>query len=315
MTEVALQTPVLLLAFNRPEPTRKNLERILAAHPERLYVAADGPRSHVASDQEACRQVRQIVRQVADRTDLHTDFAPVNLGLRPRVISALDWVMERETEVIVLEDDCHPLPSFFTFCSTLLERYASDERVGSICGSTAVSLTRRGPRYAYDYHFSQVGLPWGWATWRRAWKDMDRDLMCWPELRRSGWLERHLGPVTARQWRTMLDYSDEDSSWWVRWMVTHWAQSRVAAVPRISLVENVGIGPDATHTQAGSTYARFGGMPVAPLETPLSHPPHFAVDPDLDQVTLEALLPYPSWRRGLRQLAMEGPGSLKRRFR
>ena len=36
--------PVLLLVFNRPETAALVMEAIRAARPERLYVAADGPR-------------------------------------------------------------------------------------------------------------------------------------------------------------------------------------------------------------------------------------------------------------------------------
>ena len=307
--------PVLLLAFNRPRLTGENLERILAARPSRLYVAADGPRPEVPADVGACAEVRERVEAAAARAELVTDFAPRNLGLRARVMSALDWALEQEEAVIVLEDDCHPDPSFFGFMQAMLQRFADDERVGSVCGSTAVALTRRGPRFEYDYHFSQVGLPWGWATWRRAWRDLDREMMCWPELRRSGWLEQMMGPVAARQWVRLLDHADSYSSWWVRWVMSLWATSRLSVVPRVNLVANRGVGADATHTRQGSVYARFAELPVGELPRELSHPPYFARDPELDRITLEALLPWSDLRRQLRKLAVEGPLSLRYRLR
>lgn len=315
MSSDPLDVPVLLLAFNRPEPTALNLDRILAAGPRRLYVAVDGPRSHVPDDAAGCARVRELFAGRVGDVELHTDFAAKNLGLRARVVSALDWVLNKESAVIVLEDDCHPEPSFFPFMQSMLRRYENDDRVGSVCGSTAVSLTRRGPAFEYDYHFSQVGLPWGWATWRRAWNDMDLDMMCWPELRRSGRLESILGLVAARQWTRMLDHADEYSSWWVRWLMNQWAQSRLAVVPRISLVKNVGFDESATHTRVDTPYARFAGMPVGALGPEYRHPSYFAVDHGLDQLTLEALLPWSPVKRGLKQLVVEGPLGLRRRLR
>ncbi|MCB9650823.1 MAG: hypothetical protein H6730_30170 [Deltaproteobacteria bacterium] len=306
---------MLLLAFNRPRLTAENLERILAARPERLYVAMDGPRPDVPGDAAACAEVRAAVAGVADRVSLVTDAAPRNLGLRARVVSALDWVLAEEESVVVLEDDCHPAPDFFPFMQAMLHRFAADERVGSVCGSTAVGLTRRGPRFDYDYHFSQVGLPWGWGTWRRAWRDYDRELMCWPELRRSGVLEQMMGPVAARQWRRMLDHADSYSSWWVRWLMSLWASGRLSVVPRVNLVANRGVGEAATHTRAGSVYARFAELPVGALPEVLRHPPYFARDPELDRITLEALLPWSDARRQLRKLVVEGPLALKYRLR
>jgi hypothetical protein len=307
--------PVLLLAFNRPRLTAENLERILAARPGRLYVAVDGPRPDAPGDEAACAAVRAAVEAARDRAELLVDAAPHNLGLRARVISAIDWVLAEEEAVVVLEDDCHPDPSFFPFMQDMLRRYADDERVGSVCGSTAVALTRRGPRFEYDYHFSQVGLPWGWGTWRRAWRDFDRDMLWWPELRRSGRLEQMMGPVAARQWIRMLDFADTYSSWWVRWMMSLWAQARLSVVPRVSLVANRGVDDGATHTRRSSVYARFADLPVGALQEDLRHPPYLALDPDLDRITLEALLPWSDRRRQLRKLAFEGPLSLKYRLR
>jgi hypothetical protein len=37
-------TPVLLLVFNRPEPTAKVFQKIRELRPSRLFIAADGPR-------------------------------------------------------------------------------------------------------------------------------------------------------------------------------------------------------------------------------------------------------------------------------
>lgn len=315
MPRAPLETPVLLLGFNRPEATAENLRRILAAGPPRLYVALDGPRADRPDDVEACARVRAEVEPVAAHVELVTDFAARNLGLRPRVISALDWALEREPRIIVLEDDCHPAPSFFGFVDQMLARYAEDDRVGYVCGSTAVSFAKRGPAFPYDYHFSQAGLPWGWGTWRRAWRDMDREMSCWPELRRSGLLTHRIGPVAAAQWTRKLDYAAEYSSWYVRWLVTNWAHARLSVVPRVNLVQNVGVDDDATHTRPGTPYARFERMPVGELPDTLRHPEYFPVDHDLDQLTLEGLLPWSRVKRGLRQLAVEGPMGLLHHLR
>ncbi len=312
---VSTDVPVLLLAFNRPDAAQENLRRILKARPPRVYVAVDGPRDGVPADVGACAEVRRRITAVKTDIELHTDFAAQNLGLRARVVSALNWVFSLEQAVIILEDDCHPQPEFFGFMQDMLRRYEHDQRVGSVCGSTAVSLTRRGPAFEYDYHFTNVGLPWGWGTWARSWQDMDLELMPWPEMRRSGLLQRYVGEVAAGQWTQMLDHSESYSSWWVRWLVSQWAQSRLAVVPRASLVKNVGFGAGATHTHANTPYARFADIKVGQLSDTLVHPEYFPVDYGLDQMTLEALLPYSSIKRGLRQLAVEGPLSLRHHFR
>ena len=47
-----LVTPVLFIAFNRPELTQKVFEKISEAKPNKLYVAIDGPRQKNKLDYE-----------------------------------------------------------------------------------------------------------------------------------------------------------------------------------------------------------------------------------------------------------------------
>lgn len=51
------------------------------------------------------------------------------------MIKVITCFFENESEGIILEDDCLPSDSFFSFCSTLLEKYMDDDRIGHIPGS------------------------------------------------------------------------------------------------------------------------------------------------------------------------------------
>ncbi|MCW5549112.1 MAG: hypothetical protein KIT44_09130, partial [Opitutaceae bacterium] len=160
-------TPVALLVFNRPELTMRLLSVIRSVRPAKLYVVADGPRVNHPGDAAACEAVRELIRTQVDwPCELHKDYATSNLGCGRRVSSGIDWVLGRENEAVFLEDDCVPHPTFFRFCTELLERYRDNERVAQICGSRIIA---EQPGQSASYSFSRYGPVWGWATWRRAW--------------------------------------------------------------------------------------------------------------------------------------------------
>ena len=115
-----LETPVALIVFNRPEPTRRVFAAIAKARPSRLLLIADGPRPDRQRESNQCAEVRNIVSAVDWPCQVQADFADENMGCRRRVISGLDWVFSQVEEAIILEDDCVPDPSFFPFCSELL---------------------------------------------------------------------------------------------------------------------------------------------------------------------------------------------------
>ena len=59
-----LNTPILLITFNRPDHTRQTLQRILEARPRDLYIFQDGARKGNANDALKCQQVRDVINEL-----------------------------------------------------------------------------------------------------------------------------------------------------------------------------------------------------------------------------------------------------------
>ena len=239
---------VVFIVFNRPEVTQRVFDRIAAARPEKLLLIADGPRSYRSTDIPNVALVREIVSKVDWPCEVYRNFVEENLGCRKRVSSGLDWAFGIVEDAIILEDDCLPDRSFFAFCQSLLDRYRTDERVMHIGGGNFQNGIRRS---AESYYFSKYPHVWGWATWRRAWRHYDLAMKRWPELRTSGWL----GTICALQrerkfWTEVNDKAHRGivDTWDYQWNFACWAHQGVSVVPSLYLVENIGFGPDATHT-------------------------------------------------------------------
>ena len=127
--------PVAFFIFNRPALTARVFECIRAARPRKLLVVADGPRPTRPDDAQLCEATRKIVESPDWPCELITSFADGNLGCRRRLSSGLNWVFDQCPEAIVLEDDCVPCRSFFSFCSTMLSRYRDDARIMHVSGT------------------------------------------------------------------------------------------------------------------------------------------------------------------------------------
>ncbi len=264
--------PVVLLVFNRPQHTRRMLEQVRRARPATLLVVADGPRADAPGDESACAEVRRLTLELVDwDAQVLTNFSSENLGLRRRVASGLSWAFEQVDRAIVLEDDCVPHPSFFRFCSELLEHYAGDTRVGAITGD---NFQAQPFSCAHSYYFSKYNHCWGWASWRRAWRFFDESVALWPELKARGWLAGLFpNEGQARYWADKLDgvHQRRVNSWAFGWMFACWSQNMLTATPKVNLVSNIGFGGDSTHClDPGSPMAN---LPAAGIDFPLTHPP------------------------------------------
>ena len=165
----SFDTPVLLIIFSNPQTTRKTFEQIRSVCPTRFYIAADGPRANVIGEIEHAREVRSIVNDIDWPCEVKTFFREENSGgAGSGVYAALDWFFSEVEEGIVLEYDCIPHPDFFPYCAELLERYRNDERVMVIGGNNLQDGLVRGNA---SYYFSSIPYMWGWASWRRTWRN------------------------------------------------------------------------------------------------------------------------------------------------
>ncbi|WP_426256779.1 hypothetical protein [Sphingomonas sp. DC2300-3] len=272
MKAVLMRSAILLITFNRPEPTKRVIEALRGVRPSRIYIASDGPRAGRADDVTNIAAVRALTATIDWECEVKTLFRERNVGCREGPASAIDWFFSHESEGIILEDDCLPAESFFQYCDELLERFRDDERIAQICGSAFVP----SPVPDRDYWFSKYADIWGWATWRRAWSQVDLDMADWPAWRDRGELARLPGatPAFIDYWTHLFDVTYDGrlaDCWDFQWMLTCWQRGWLSIVPRVSQITNIGFDGDATHTSGYDRLNPAVRTPSGTLTFPLRH--------------------------------------------
>lgn len=271
-----MQTAVLLLAFNRPDTTRRVLERIRQARPPRLYVACDAARSGRPLETAAVAEVRALVSELVDwPCDLRTLYREQNLGCKMAVSGAISWFFAQEEMGIILEDDCLPDLSFFPYCETLLERFKDDERIFMISGN---NFQRGAATTAHSYYYSWLTHIWGWASWRRSWEKVDLELKNWPAFMAAGGVQQiYPKKRYAKVWeRTFARYlAGKYNTWDYPLLFASWWHRQLTVLPEVNLVSNIGFGGNNTHT-ANDVYTKLSALPTASLaeiaHNPECHP-------------------------------------------
>lgn len=251
-THAALETPVLLLVFNRPETTQAVMQSLRAVRPTSLYIAADGPRQGRADDSHLCEEARKAAQSVNWDCDVRTIFREENVGCAVNVSTAITWFFEHVEGGIILEDDCVPSSSFFRFCEELLAYYRNESQVMHIAGANLQYGRRRGRA---SYYFSRYPNVWGWASWRRAWRHYDFSL-------RPSW--------------------KLEDTWSTQWQLSIQKRGGLAVVPGVNLVKNIGFGASATRTH---DLIRAAFVEAEQMQFPLRHPKTMSVDRAADRFT------------------------------
>ena len=125
-----LNTPILLITFNRPDHVRQVLIEIRKQQPAQLFVCQDGAREGNENDRVKCQEVHDVITELVDwPCELHTLYQEKNLGCGPGPAAGITWFFEHVEMGIILEDDAVPHPDFFEYASILLEKYKDDESV------------------------------------------------------------------------------------------------------------------------------------------------------------------------------------------
>ena len=283
-----MKTPVAFLIFNRPDTTKKVFAAIRQAQPPKLLVVADGARKDRPGEVEKCRATRAIIDRVDWDCEVLTNYSEENLGGMMRISTGLDWVFSLVETAIVLEDDCLPHPTFFSFCEELLLLYQNDERIMTISGDNFQFGRQRGK---YSYYFSRYNHCWGWATWRRAWQHYDRKLELWPRIRNDNLIKYIFGDTKgARYWHKIFQAIYENKithGWDYRWTFACWVQSGLTVLPNVNLISNIGFGKEATHTINAKSI--MANMSTEEMYFPLQHPPFVVRDAQADEFTQKTL--------------------------
>ena len=282
MAEPKFKTPVLFLVFNRPSSTQLVFDTIRQAQPSRLYIVADGPRKNKVGEAGKCMEVRSIVSNVDWECDVKKIFREDNWGCGKSVSSAITWFFENEPEGIILEDDCVPDPTFFPYCSALLEHYREDTRIMEVSGCNI--WPSKFCQDEYSYSFSAHNGIWGWASWRRAWNLYDFEMKHYKEMKTKGYLKNKFGSIFETEyfnWVFERTYLFPYITWDYQWEFVKRINTGLTIIPQKNLVVNIGFGADATSTT--NPDAPSHKLKSEKLRFPLQHPPFVMANKEADK--------------------------------
>jgi hypothetical protein len=241
--------PVLMIVFNRPDHARKVFEKVKAVQPKRLYVAVDGPRRYRPDDEFQIKETVKIFNEVNWPCEVIRLVRPENLGCRLAVSSAITWFFDHEEQGIILEDDCVPDASFFTYSDYLLNKYKDTQTVMHINGVNFQDGHWRGTG---SYYFSRICHVWGWASWRRAWDKYDINMEGMEEFFEHGLYKNILTYKEGGEyWKNALTQVKNGliDTWDYQWAFSVWKNNGLSLSPNFNLISNIGFDEHATHTR------------------------------------------------------------------
>lgn len=232
-----METPVLLLTYNRPQLTKRVLNRLQDVGINQVYVSIDGPKT--TEDQAKINEIRQVL-DLYNSHIVATKFSGENLGCRNAVINGINWFFSHVEEGMILEDDCLPSKHFFPYATQLLNKHRNNQEIGMISGNNPLGKWDN----ENDLFCSRIGHIWGWATWKNRWLSFDPKLPKIDDFINSKGFKRAFGPTKLalhRKQLTLDSLNGKIDTWDYQWTSHLLMKNQLAITPRVNLVENIGL--------------------------------------------------------------------------
>jgi hypothetical protein len=264
------ETPILFQIYNSLDTSVAVFNEIRKQRPTQLFIVQDGFRKDYPNEQQECLLVRDTILNMIDwECNLITLFRENNLGPGAGTADAIKWFFNQVEFGIFLEHDCLPHPDFFEYCSVLLEKYKSDNRIKLINGSNYQVGKKFG---SSSYYFGVTGQLWGWAAWRETFIDYTADINQFEYSKLLNLVNATFDSKREQAyWMKSYRYLKEGlvNTWDYQLLYKIWNEKGLIVIPNVNLISNIGFGSQAIHCQDENS-----SLSNAKIEAilPLKHP-------------------------------------------
>jgi hypothetical protein len=246
--------PIVLFVYNRLEHTKQTVEALQKnelAGESVLYIFSDGAKK--GTNDPDIEKLRKYLYTIDGFKKVHIIERKENYGLAKNIIEGVTEIINEYGKVIVLEDDLLTSQNFLSFMNKALDFYKDDNRIFSISGYTGKLKSLEYLKE--DVYLSYRPSSWGWATWKNQWDGIDWNVADFDEFIRDRQAVKKLnrgGIDMARMLRHCMQ--GKNHSWAIRWSYAMSKQDKYCVYPKVSKIQNIGFGDDATNCKGINIY-------------------------------------------------------------
>ncbi len=265
---------VLLIFFNRPDELKQVFKSVREAKPKTLLLWQDGPRANRPDDMENIMACRKIVENIDWECEVHRNYHDENMGCDPSTFYSHKWAFSIVDKCIVLEDDFVANQDFYIYCKELLDKYENDERINHICGFNLLGDFEECPD---DYLFSYTGSN-AWASWKRVVDGWDETYSFLNDERAIENLRKKHGKPFEQWYSTVKRHKATGKAYWESILCfDSILNNRLAIIPKVNMVINIGMTADSTHSSTEMKYLtkteqKIFNMKQHRMNFPMKHP-------------------------------------------
>jgi len=239
--------PIVIFTYNRVDPLIlmiQNLLKNIDREYTDLIIFSDSWKKE--SDRENVLKVRNYLYTIKGFNKVIIVEREKNYGLAKNIIEGVSEIINQYGKVIVLEDDLITSQNFIQYMNQALDFYKDNKQIFSVSGYTPPLKSLK--KLKEDVYISYRPSSWGWGTWKDQWENIDWDVKDFEDFIKNKREVRKFnrgGIDMARMLKHCME--GKNHSWAIRWSYAMFKQNKYCVYPKVSKVQNIGFGEDATN--------------------------------------------------------------------
>jgi hypothetical protein len=227
------------------------LKKNLLAKESELFIYSDAAKNR--ENEQKVENVREYLQSIKGFQRVHIVEREENFGLAKSVIEGVTEVINKYGKVIVIEDDLLTSENFLCYMNQALEFYKEKKKIFLISGFTMPLKNLKN--YDKDTYIALRPSSWGWATWKDQWENIDWDVSDYDKFIKNKTSVRQFNLGGIDLTRMLRHYMQKkNNSWAIRWAYAMFKEGKYSIYPKVSKVQNIGFGEDATHCDGTDIY-------------------------------------------------------------
>jgi len=243
--------PIVIFTYRRDiNELIESLNRNSLTKESDLYIFSDGYKNE--NDKKDVLNVRESLKYIEGFKSVKLEFSTKNKGLASSVIDGVSSILQKYTNIIVLEDDLIVSDNFLEYMNEALNYYQENETIWSISGYTPQLDCLKN--YDKDVYLSVRASSWGWATWKDRWESIDWNIKNWEDFKENKKLKKEFN-LGGNDMYHMLEMQilGKIDSWAIRWCYNQFLQKSYTIYPVESKLKNIGFDEVGTHNSHGAS--------------------------------------------------------------
>ena len=233
--------PIALFVYNRLPHVKRVIQAIKKnslSQKSIIYIFSDFSDSEF--EKIKIKKIRKYLKNIKFFKKVIMIEREHNFGTSKNITHGLKQIFKKHDKCIIIEDDVIISNNFLDQMNYFLEKFNKNNKIASIEGFMyPVKFDKNLPKY---FAIRGSGC-WGWATWKRCWKNYENSAIKLIEkFEKNKNLIHEFNYYNSYPYYKMLKKQlKTDNSWSIKWAAGNFLKKKYTIYFKNSLVKNIGV--------------------------------------------------------------------------